>query len=99
MGLAAENIGVTTARREVTILPAWDDARACHPLAVHFCSADHKNRYMAALFETEDVPAETRITTKAVTPRSSVEREYVRTTNARPIASAKKKTRKARRTA
>lgn len=34
VGLAAESVGVTAARREVTIQSAWDRPTAVHPLAV-----------------------------------------------------------------
>jgi len=50
LGFAAENIGVTSARREISIAGAWDRVRACEPLAVHFCSDACRGRYMAALF-------------------------------------------------
>jgi hypothetical protein len=50
VGIAAEALGVTAARREVTLFPVWDDDRAVHSLAVHFCSVRCKNRYMERLF-------------------------------------------------
>ena len=50
VGLAAESVGVTAARREVTIQSAWDRPTATHPLAVHFCSVECKDNYMAQLF-------------------------------------------------
>ena len=53
VGLAAESAGVTAARREVTIQPAWDRPTAVHPLAVHFCSVECKDNYMARLFAPE----------------------------------------------
>jgi len=46
MGLAAETVGVTAARREVTIL------------AVHFCSEECKDKYVTKLFGREDARAE-----------------------------------------
>ena len=52
LGFAAENRGVTASRREVAILNGWDRERAVHPFAVHFCSIEHKDNYMAALFDT-----------------------------------------------
>ena len=36
VGLAGETVGAIAARREVTILPAWDSEQAVHRLAVHF---------------------------------------------------------------
>jgi hypothetical protein len=50
LGFAAENIGVTSARREVAIASSWDRPRAVEPLAVHFCSDECRARYMRALF-------------------------------------------------
>jgi hypothetical protein len=50
LGLAAEQIGAVTARREVNILSAWTDPQSVHPLAVHFCSERCKDKYMADLF-------------------------------------------------
>jgi len=50
LGLAAEQIGAVTARREVNILSAWAEPEACHPLAVHFCSEKCKDKYMAEVF-------------------------------------------------
>lgn len=57
LGLAAEAVGAASARREVTILSTWDRPNAVHPLAVHFCSSDCKDDYVARLFGSEaDVP-------------------------------------------
>ena len=53
VGLAAETVGVISARREVTIQSEWDSATAVHPLAVHFCSIECKDEYMARLFAPE----------------------------------------------
>lgn len=50
-GLAAENVGTQAARREVVIDPAWRYERTILPLAVHFCSVDCKDRYLAELFQ------------------------------------------------
>jgi hypothetical protein len=77
VGLAAEAVGVTAARREVTIQSAWDRPTAVHPLAVHFCSIECKDDYMARLFAPETtveeevveehlIPSETVITTTPV---------------------------------
>jgi len=57
LGFAAENIGAVTARREVTIVPAWDEAKAVDYLAVHFCSDECRRKYMADLFG--EAPAQT----------------------------------------
>jgi hypothetical protein len=50
LGFAAENIGVTSARREISISATWDRPRAVEPLAVHFCSDECRADYMNALF-------------------------------------------------
>src|ERR1041385_7997439 len=50
LGFAAENIGVTSARREVSIASSWDRPRAVESLAVHFCSDECRVTYMSALF-------------------------------------------------
>jgi hypothetical protein len=50
LGFAAENIGVTSARREISIASSWDRPRAVEPLAVHFCSDECRATYMTALF-------------------------------------------------
>ena len=50
LGLAAEAVGFTAARREVNILSSWDYANAVHPLAVHFCSESCKENYIDKLF-------------------------------------------------
>src|SRR5207245_9535880 len=60
VGTAAEAVGVTAARREVTIESAWDRAIAVHPFAVHFCSITCKDSYMAELF-ARDSAAEERV--------------------------------------
>lgn len=55
LGLAAEAVGITAARREITILPAWNRDTAVHPLAVHFCCEECKDDYMARLFNQKPV--------------------------------------------
>jgi hypothetical protein len=55
LGLAAEALGATSARREVTILSTWDRPSAVYPLAVHFCSLDCKDDYMSRLFAPEAI--------------------------------------------
>ena len=50
VGLAAEAVGITSARREINIQSAWNRTTAVHPLAVHFCSTQCKDEYMARLF-------------------------------------------------
>jgi hypothetical protein len=75
LGFAAENIGVTAARREVTILPVWDEAQAVNYLAVHFCCDQCRQNYMANIFGEE--PVEGGIVEEvAVVPRKRIVREY-----------------------
>jgi hypothetical protein len=49
-GMAVENVGTRAARREVVIDPAWRYDRAVQPFAVHFCSLECKDHYLADLF-------------------------------------------------
>lgn len=72
-GLAAESVGVTAARREITILPVWKRETAVHPLAVHFCSEECKHDYMAHLFNEKPTLAADVIestTTRKTAPKS-----------------------------
>src|SRR5256884_4768922 len=73
VGTAAEAVGVTAARREVTIQSAWDRAIAVHPFAVHFCSIKCKDSYMAELFAA-DSAAEERIVERTAPAEILVER-------------------------
>jgi hypothetical protein len=57
VGLAAEAVGVTAARREVTILPMWERPQIVDALAVHFCSDECRDNYIRQLFEQEPLPA------------------------------------------
>lgn len=50
LGFAADNIGVTSSRREVSISGAWDRSGAVEPLAIHFCSEECRNEYMNRIF-------------------------------------------------
>jgi hypothetical protein len=65
LGLAAEAVGITAARREVSIISVWDRERAVHPLAVHFCSEECKEKYIRKLFG-KDTPVEQVVTTETV---------------------------------
>jgi hypothetical protein len=69
LGLAAEAVGVTAARREVSIISVWDRERAVHSLAVHFCSEECKDNYIQKLFGN-DTQVETAVITK--TARTNV---------------------------
>ena len=53
LGHAAEALGVTSARREVTILSSWDEELAVAPLAVHFCSLECKGKFLGQLFKPD----------------------------------------------
>jgi hypothetical protein len=76
VGLAAETVGVTAARREVTILPVWDSEQAVHRLAVHFCSERCKDKYVAKLFEQKDSVVESgRRSIRSPISRGEVSRE------------------------
>ena len=75
LGFAAENIGVTAARREITILPRWDEARAVDYLAVHFCCEQCRQNYVANLFGEEPGAAEV-LEEVVVVPRKRIVREY-----------------------
>jgi hypothetical protein len=57
VGLAAETVGVSAARREVTILSVWDSEEAVDRLAVHFCSEECKDKYVAKLFGADNARA------------------------------------------
>jgi hypothetical protein len=50
LGLAAESIGVHTARKEINLLSGWPEPQAVHPMAVHFCSERCKEKYVSKLF-------------------------------------------------
>lgn len=66
LGLAAENIGVISARREISIASAWDRTLAVDSLAVHFCSDECRADYMNQLFgeSPETLQGETTVTTR-----------------------------------
>ncbi len=56
LGLAEENIGAVSARLELTIMAEWSSRWASHPLAVHFCSEQHKDSYVRAMFVAGGAP-------------------------------------------
>ncbi len=59
VGLAAETVGAVSGRREVTILSTWDRTNSIHPLAVHFCSVQCQEDYMARLFGRDSISTAT----------------------------------------
>jgi len=66
LGLAAENIGITSARREISIASTWDRTVAVDALAVHFCSDKCRADYMSELFgeSPETLQGKTTVTTR-----------------------------------
>ena len=91
LGFAAEEMGVTAARREVQMFSSWDRDRSVLPLAVHFCCVECKDKFVQALFATRE-PLESEIVVKRKRPQEIVvERRYQRTTvpKARPMAVVK----------
>jgi hypothetical protein len=64
LGFAAESVGVTSARREINIASAWDDAHALDWLAVHFCSDDCRAEYTERLFSNRGTPIMTEVVTR-----------------------------------
>jgi hypothetical protein len=90
VGLAAEAVGITSARREINIQSVWNRTTAVHPLGVHFCSTQCKDEYMARLFAQEAPVKE--VAVQRVVPAEIVAERVV------PEAESKvTKTRKARR--
>jgi hypothetical protein len=72
VGLAAEAVGAVSARREVNIQSTWTREAALHPLAVHFCSLQCKDEYMARLFgaqPVEEVVVESTTPTEVIVER------------------------------
>ena len=67
LGLAAEAVGAVSGRREVTILLTWDRTNSIHPLAVHLCSIQCQEEYMARLFG--DDSASSTATADEIQPR------------------------------
>jgi hypothetical protein len=53
LALAAERVTRTERRREIQVLRQWHSVWAKHPLAVHFCCADHLERYIDVLFTVD----------------------------------------------
>jgi hypothetical protein len=92
LGFAAERLGVRAARREITIAPAWDENRAVQWFAVHFCSEQCKDDYVARLFG-ERLPAEEVV--EAVTT-SPTEKSVTRVVSARTAAGTKIRTERSR---
>lgn len=81
VGVAAEAVGVISARREVNIQSAWNRTTAVHPLAIHFCSVQCKDDYMARLFAPEtainDVTVQSALPAEVIIERVVPETERV----------------------
>lgn len=73
VGIAVEAVGAVSARREVNIQSAWTREAAVHPLAVHFCSIECKDEYMARLFGPE-TPVEEVVVEREVPSQVMIER-------------------------
>ena len=93
-GVAVENVGTQAARREVVIDTVWRRERAVLALAVHFCSVECKDRYMAELFNQPVSLLE--IKSAEVEPATG--RRIVRARKAPVAGAVQKRTRTARRT-
>jgi len=88
LGFAAERLGVRAARREITIAPAWDENRAVQWFAVHFCSEQCKDDYVARLFG-ERLPAEEVVEAVTTTP---TDKSVTRVTTARKAGGTRVRT-------
>jgi hypothetical protein len=73
VGTAAEAVGSISARRELNIQSVWNRTTALHPLAVHFCSTQCKDDYMARLFAPE-APVEAVMAERLVPTEITIER-------------------------
>ncbi len=71
VGFAAEKNGPAGCRREFLALPKWTEKAAAHPLAVHFCCEDHKQRWVAKLLEPPPVPESPKRVAPPRMPRTS----------------------------
>lgn len=99
LGFAAENVGVTAARREFVTVPGWDRKRAVEPLAVHFCCVECRDNYTAELFnETPRARSEKRAAvpekhTVKVFPSARIESQVTQRSSKpkRPTAKAKRR--------
>ncbi len=81
LGIAAEEVAPSAARREVVLASTWDQKRLCHPLAVHFCSQSHAEQYIAKLFGQQPTRVQEEVieTTVSTTAPARTQRRVVRT--------------------
>lgn len=71
LGFAVERLATSAISRDISFAPAWDENKAVQWFAVHFCSADCKDTYVAKLFgeaAPRTVVAETVTTRKSKAP-------------------------------
>lgn len=95
VGLAAETVGAVSARREINIQSPWNRTTALHPLAVHFCSVQCKDDYMARLFASEAL-VEAATVESVVPTEITIERVVPET---KRVVTKMRKARRVRRTA
>jgi hypothetical protein len=95
VGLAAETVGTISATREINIQSAWNRTTAVHPLAVHFCSIQCKDDYMARLFAPE-APVEGTTIERAVPTEIIIEQVVPET---KRVVTKRRKTRRIKRAA
>jgi hypothetical protein len=50
LALAAERVTRSERRRDIHVFHKWHGTWARHPLAVHFCTSGHLERYVSAMF-------------------------------------------------
>ncbi|HEY6347882.1 MAG TPA: hypothetical protein VI636_00590 [Candidatus Angelobacter sp.] len=96
LGLAAENIGVTSARREISIADAWERSRAVERLAVHFCSDSCRAKFVQALFSEspETLQGDATVTRRRiqrVVPGAVVETMVSETPRPSPVTRSRRK--------
>jgi hypothetical protein len=95
VGVAAEAVGAISARREVNIQSGWNRTTAVHQLAVHFCSVQCKDDYMARLFAPE-APMEEKTVERMVPAEVTIERVVPERTR---VVTKTRKTRRVKRAA
>lgn len=87
LGFAAEMEGAVSQRRELLIAEHW--APTCHPLAVHFCSKDHKEQYIRKMFG-KAASSRPRLQRRKAEPAARPTTAGIAATTVRPSAPARK---------
>jgi hypothetical protein len=90
VGEAAELVGAVSARREITIQSTWNRTTTLHPLAVHFCSLQCKDEYMAKLFAPGHSAEQREVITTRATPSEVVVERVIAEPS--PMPSKKRRT-------